>query len=573
MARVRTAIKKSKSMGLSLKTEHLKRYRDIGLLLLKYGRSDLVRHAQLQMALADVEPVPKVDPAESKELAADLEAMGPTFIKLGQLLSSRPDLLPQPYIAALSRLQDRVEPFPYADVERIVTAELGARMSRLFLDFDPEPTAAASLGQVHRATLRDGRAVVVKVQRPEIRTRIAEDLDALAEIVEFAADHTELGQRFALTETFDEFRKTLLRELDYRQELHHLQTLGENLREFDRIVVPAPVEDLSTSRVLTMEFIRGRKITSLSPLALAELDAKPLAEQLFNAYLKQILVDGFFHADPHPGNVFMTVDGRVALLDLGMVGRVTPSMQDELLRMVLAISEARGEEVANVTIRTGDPLPLFDEHTYRRSIAELVAQYQGATAEQIEVGKVVLEISRIASENGIRPAPELSVLGKALLNLDQVGRILDPEFDPNAAIRRNAGNIMHRRLLSRTSPANLLTTMLEMNDLVQGLPGKLNRVLDTFADNQIQIRVKVDQELWMMASMQKIANRITLGLVLAALIIGAAMLMQVDTEHTILGYPALAMVFFLIAAVSGLILAFSIVRHDPKGDADRRTHR
>lgn len=557
-------------MAISLHPHHLKRYRDIARLLIKYGRSDLVKQVQLDPALLEEEPE-LAEPGQSEELAADLEALGPTFIKLGQLLSSRPDLLPPAYVEALSRLQDDVEPFPYEEVERIVQTELGVRISKAFLEFDPTPVAAASLGQVHRALLRDGRRVVVKVQRPNIREQVAEDLDALAELADFLEEHTELGQRYALVDTLEEFRRTLVRELDYRQEALHLATLRENLREFERIVVPAPIDDYTTSRVLTMEYVAGRKITELSPLVRLELDGRALADELFRAYLKQILVDGFFHADPHPGNVFLTDDRRIALLDLGMIGRITPAMQDELLKLVLAISDGRGDEVADIAIRTGEPRPSFDEHGYRREIAQLVAAHQGMTAEQIQVGRVVLDVSRIAGERGIRPSPELALLGKALLNLDQVGRTLDPDFDPNAAVRRHAGEIMQRRLLKRASPANVLTSLLEMNELVQSLPGKLNRTLDIVAENRFELRVKLDEELWMMASLQKIANRITLGLVLAALIIGAAMLMQVDTAYRILGYPALAMVFFLVAAVGGLVLVVSILRHDPKGDLKKRT--
>jgi len=560
-------------MGLSLRPDHLRRYGQIAKLLIKHGRSDLVKQASLERALVGEAVADPLEPADSEELAADLEAMGPTFIKLGQLLSSRPDMLPPSYITALARLQDDVAPFAFEDVERIVASELGARISRLYLDLERVPLAAASLGQVHRATLRDGRPVVVKVQRPGIRDRVAEDLDVLAELADFVESNTELGQRFALIDTLEEFRRTLVRELDYQQEAMHLATLRENLSEFANIVVPAPIDDLTTSRVLTMDFIEGRKITSLGPIALTELDGSALADELFHAYLKQILVDGFFHADPHPGNVFLTRDGRIALLDLGMVGRLTQRMRDELLRMVLAISEGRGDEVADVAVRTGEARPAFDEVSYRRDVATLVAEYQGRTADQIQVGKVVLEVSRIAGDNGIRPSPELSVLGKALLNLDQVGRILDPGFDPNAAIRSRAADIMQRRLLSRASPSAMLGSILEMNELAQTLPGKLNSVLDTFADNRLEIRVKLDEEIWMMASIQKVANRITLGLVLAALIIGAAMLMRVETEYTIFGYPALAMIFFLVAAVSGMVLVVNIMRHDPKAELKRKAGR
>ncbi len=557
-------------MALSLRPQHLKRYGDLARLLIKYGRSDLVREARLDVTLPDEEiDAPQEVPPEAEELAADLERLGPTFIKLGQLLSSRPDIIPPQYAEALSRLQDRVEPFPFEEVEQIVSVELGIRISRAFAEFDSEPMAAASLGQVHQAVLRDGRRVVVKVQRPGIRERIAEDLEALGEMAEFLESHTELGKRYAVEDVFAEFRKTLLRELDYRQEANHLATLAENLREFERIVVPEPVEDYSTSRVLTMDHVRGKKITSLSPLARLEVDGDVLAEELFRAYLKQILVDGFFHADPHPGNVFLTDDGRIALLDLGMVGRLMPNMQEELLKLVLAISEGRGDEVATIGIRTGEPRPHFDEPRYRRGVAELVAAHQGATAQQIKVGKVVLEISRIAGESGIRPSPELSVLGKALLNLDEVGRTLDPVFDPNAAIRRNAAEILQRRLLKSVSPANLFATVLEMNELVQTLPSRLNLIFDNLADNKFRIEVHVPEEIWVMDSLQKIANRITLGLLLAALIIGAAMLMRVDTDFRILGYPGLAIIFFLIAAVGAILLAVSILRKDYPGEAKR----
>jgi ubiquinone biosynthesis protein len=553
-------------MGISLRPEHLQRYRHIARLLIRYGRSDLVRQARLDEVLGDESATTgQSDTAES--LADDLEAMGPTFIKLGQLLSSRPDLLPPAYIDSLSRLQDSVEPFPFEDVHRIIGEELGVRVSKAFLDIDRKPIAAASLGQVHRATLRDGREVVVKVQRPGIREQVSGDLDVLEEIAGFLDEHTDTGHRYAVADVLAQFRRSLTHELDYLREADNLRRLRQNLADFERIVVPVPVEDYTTSRVLTMDFVAGQKITELSPMRLAELDGKALADELFRAYLQQILVDGFFHADPHPGNVFLTRNGRIALIDLGMIGRITPNTRDDLMKLVLAISEGRGDDVAAVAIRTGRPLPDFDEQSYRREIGEVVAAHQGAVAEEIQAGRVVLEISRIAGRNGLRPSPELSLLGKALLNLDLVGRVLDPEFDPNAAIQRHAAGILQQRLLQRASPASLFTSMLEMNELAQTLPGRLNQALDTVAANRVEVRVRLTEEIWMMASMQKIANRITMGLVLAAMIIGAAMLMQVDTDVRILGYPAVAMILFLGAIVGGVTLLVGIIRHDPKAEA------
>jgi len=295
-------------MRISLKPQHLNRYRQIAWIFMKYGRSDLVKTTGLSEALSAEQQIPPEEKAKAEELAADLEQLGPTFIKMGQLLSTRVELLPPPYLEALSRLQDKVEPFSFGEVEKIVNEELGVRLSKAFSQFEDQPMAAASLGQVHRAVLRDGRPVAVKVQRPNIRERMVEDFEALEDIAEFFDKHTELGQRYEFCNLLDQFRRSLLQELDYRQEASNLRTMREQLRDFPRVIVPAPIPDYCTSRVLTMEFVPGKKITELNPLGRMEFDGTALAEELFRAYLEQILVDGFFHADPHPGNVFITPD-------------------------------------------------------------------------------------------------------------------------------------------------------------------------------------------------------------------------------------------------------------------------
>jgi ubiquinone biosynthesis protein len=550
-------------VSTSLKLAHVGRYKDIAVLLIKYGRSDVVTEAGWDEDVRDQDHA--VVPAKAEELAADLEAMGPTFVKLGQLLSSRSDLLPAPYIAALSRLQDNVTPFPFADVERIVTEELGVRISKAFEEFDEEPLAAASLGQVHRARLRDGREVVVKVQRPDIKKQMIEDLDALAEIAGVLDRRTKIGRRFHFSDMIEEFRKTLLAEIDYRREAHHLTLLANNLADFERLVVPLPVLDYTTVHVLTMDHIDGVKISALSPVALLELDGEALAEELFQAYLKQIFIDGFFHADPHPGNVFITPDGKVALLDLGMVSRLAPRMQEQLLQLVLAISEGRADDVGDVAIKIGETTVDFHEKAFRERVEDVVAHTQDATLGELQVGKVFLDMAKHAGETGIRLPPELTVLGKALLNLDGIGRILAPNFDPTASIERNSSRIMRQRMLKTVSPGNIYSGLLEMKDLVTRLPSRVNKILDAAADNRFGIRFDTGIDAHgFMRGLQTVANRITFGLIIAALIIGAAMLMHVPTTFTIFGYPGLAMLFFLGAAAGGLLLILRI------GLADRR---
>jgi predicted unusual protein kinase regulating ubiquinone biosynthesis (AarF/ABC1/UbiB family) len=410
--------------------------------------------------------------------------------------------------------------------------------------------------------MHDGRVVVVKVQRPGIREIIAEGMEALEEIAGFLDKHTQWGRRYEFGKMLEEFRRSLWRELDYRLEARNLRTLGANLLEFPGIVVPTPIEDFTTSRVLTMEHIRGKKITGLSPLARLDFKGADLAEELFHAYLKQILVDGFFHADPHPGNVFLTDDHRIALLDLGMVGHITPQLQENLLQLLLAVSDGRGDDAAAIAIKISELKEDFSENTFRQRVAGLVSEHQGSKMGQIQVGRVVLEITQISCDNGLRVPPELTMLGKTLLNLDLVGQTLDPKFNPNASIRRNAEKILQQRVWKTLSPTNLLGGLLEMKDLLVRLPSRLNRILDAIARNELKVKVETIDEDVIINGLQKIANRITLGLVLAALIIGAALLMRVETSFRIFGYPGFAILFFLAVGGGGLFLIIRILMHD-----------
>jgi ubiquinone biosynthesis protein len=546
---------------------HLHRYKQIAQLMWKYGRSDLVNQMGIDEALDEADRKPsQAGDTLPEQLADDLEAMGPTYVKLGQVLSSRPDLLPEPYLKALARLQDKVKPFPYEQVEEIVATELGARISKAFSRFDQTPIAAASLGQVHSAALRDGREVVVKVQRPEIAKQIAEDFEVLAQIADFFDAHTELGRKHRFLDMLEQFRLTILHELDYEREAQNLISVGENLAEFELIQVPQPVPDYTTRRVLTMDYVRGRKITKLSPIARLDIDGAVLAEELFRAYLKQVLVDGLFHADPHPGNVFLTDDGRIALLDLGMVGHTTPAMQQNLLKILIAISEGKSEDAAKVVIEISEVLEEFDATVFNRKLAQLIIDSQDRGLKQINVGRTLLDVTRTAAELGLIVPSELTVLGKTLLQLDEVGKILDPDFDPNAAIRRNVTEIMSKRMNRDATSGSAMKTLLDMKDFVAGLPDRLNKIMDALGKGEMEVNVKATDANLFMEGLQKIANRITSGIVLAALIIGASLLMRVETDFRVMGYPGLAMVCFLAAAGGGVWLLVSIFVNDQRRD-------
>lgn len=548
-----------------INADKLKRYKDIAYLLLKHANKSMTQSVgALDEAIIEEDMETSSAQGDPEQFVKDLEALGPTFIKLGQLLSTRPDFLPMPYIEALSRLQDNVEPFQYEEVEKIIQEELGVRISKAFNEFDRNPAAAASLGQVHRAVLRDGKHVAVKVQRPGIRIEILKDLDALEDIMDTAEKVAASARKFSLSGMMKEFRKTLLQELDYRLEAQNLNKIGKNLEQYETIIIPSPVEDYSTSKVLTMEFIKGTKITKLSPLTYLELNGKKLAEDLFKAYLDQVLVDGFFHADPHPGNVLLTEDKRIGLIDLGMVARIDPELREQLIKLLLYISEGRGKEAARVCIDLGPKTEDYNEENLLKEGGDFVARYYDAPLKQIKVGRVIMEITRIAAQNGVRVNPELTMLGKTLLNLDEIGNTLDPDFNPAGTIRKHVSEILEKHIWQSASPQNVFASMLDLKEFVQKLPARLNHLFDSLSGNKFEVKVRAFDDSKLMENMQKIANRITIGIILAALIIGAALMMRVGGGFTIFGYPGIAMILFLIAAVSGFFLILSILFNDEK---------
>ncbi len=534
-------------MKLRMRARHAKRYREIATLLYRNGRGDLVRSAGIDGVL-DEEQVQNGDPDAAARLADDLEAMGPTFIKLGQLLSSRVDLLTPAYVEALSRLQDDVEAFPLEEVEEIVSSELGVRLSRVFPTFEPKPLAAASLGQVHRATLRDGREVVVKVQRPGIRRQVLDDMEVLSDLAEVLDAHTDLG-RYGLADLLEEFRKSLLDELDYHREASNLETIGRILADHTGIVVPKAYPDFSSSRVLTMEFVEGKKITDLGPLAKLEVDGAPLADDLFAAYLEQVLVEGVFHADPHPGNVLLTPDGRIALLDIGMVARLAPVYRDRLVKLFLALADSRPDEVARIARTLGEELPDYDPVLFERAVTDVVGRSADASLSDLDVGAMLLQLTRRAGEAGLKMDPELVMLGKTLLNLDQVAATLDPTFEPRDALRRHTTDLM--RTSMKTSPAAMFATVLEAKEFVEALPGRVNRAFDAIGTGNFELRIKAFDEDEFLRGLHKLANVIAAGLILAAMILSSALLARPGANGPTTE-SRVALVVFVVAVVGAL---------------------
>ncbi|HVI60033.1 MAG TPA: AarF/UbiB family protein [Luteimonas sp.] len=532
--------------------------------LLKYRRAGVFTGLDLDAASGD--PVAPPPPeGKPEEFADDLEALGPTFIKIGQALSTRPDMVPAPYLAALERMQDDVAPVPFAQVREVVESELGVRISKAFAEFEEWPLGCASLAQVHRAALRDGRLVAVKVQRPGIVDTLRRDLDAIASLAGKADRITDLGRRVRFADWVHEFRRTLLAELDYRAEAENLERFGEHLAGYPELLVPAPVWDLTSRRVLTMELVAGTKVTEVSGLRRTEQSMSGLAAALMRGYLDQVFVHGEIHADPHPGNLLVTHDGRLALFDLGMVAHVPPRQRERLLKLLFAAVDGRGEEVAQESIAMGTRLEDFDESRFVRETGQLVATYAAhAGSRSLSEGRLMLELVGLSTACGLRTPAELSLLGKTLLNLEQVSSALDPDLDVKAVVERHLEHVLRERLKKSLSPSSIASEAIEVQGLLREAPRKVSDLLSLLAENRMQVRMTGLEESHLMENLQKIANRVSAALVTAALIVASAMMMRVETDSRLFGYPAVALVLFLVGAGLGIAIVLSALLGDRK---------
>jgi predicted unusual protein kinase regulating ubiquinone biosynthesis (AarF/ABC1/UbiB family) len=562
-----------------LKARNLGAYRDMLVLFTRYGRKDFrVELDAAEPVASELEEHP-VEPdvmARANAFANALKEMGPTYVKFGQLLSTRPDIVPPEYIQALEALQDDLEPFSFAEVERIVEEDLGVRMSKAFQYFESTPVAAASLGQVHRAVLRDGRDVVVKVQRPNVRDRVRRDLEVFTEIAGELEGHTQIARKLNLVSAIEQARRVMLAELDYLQEARNTRTLSRNLEQFPEIYVPEVIDDYTSPRVLTTELVRGRKVSKLTPLALIESDYAELAAVLTRAYLKQICVDGIWHSDPHPGNVFIseTIDGqngaRLVLLDFGMVSRISEEFQDEVVKLLLAVSSNKGRDAADACVRMSEMEESFDRAKFEKEIANVVASVHDAAARDINTGQLIFRLIGIANDNDLRVPSELAMLAKTLLHLDAITRKLDPEYDPKKVIRDYAEELMSQKLVQKFNPRNFYPALLDLNQLAVDLPNRVREIVDATAGGHLSFGVKLTQAEQFLGGIHKIANRITVGVIIAALLVSSSLMARVPTTFTIFGYPAIAVFGYVLASVAAFYLVISTLLKDRKDQEQAR---
>jgi predicted unusual protein kinase regulating ubiquinone biosynthesis (AarF/ABC1/UbiB family) len=357
----------------------------------------------------------------------------------------------------------------------------------------------------------------------------------------------------------------MLSELNYLQEARNTETLRANLAGFPQLYIPDVVNDMSSSRVLTTELVKGKKVSKLTPLALIEGNYAELASVLTQAYLKQICVDGFWHSDPHPGNVFIReIEGvpQIVLLDFGMCSRIGHEFQDEVIKLLLAISSNRGVEAADVCIRMSERQEKFDETKFTREISAIVAAVHDVTARDVNTGQLIFNVIAIANSNDLKVPGELAMLAKTMLHLDAITKKLDRDYDPQRVIRDYAEQLMTQKLAQKFNPRNFYPALLDLNQLVLDLPHRMRDILEQTAAGRMTFSMKLAQAEEFLAGIQKVANRISVGAIVAALLISSSLLMRVATPFKILGYPGLAMLGYMAAAAIAFYLVISILMND-----------
>ena len=545
-------------------------------------------------------------PQKAKEFRERLVELGPAYIKLGQVLSTRPDLMPAAYVKELEHLQDSVEPMPLDQVEQTIEAELGARIAKLFAEFDPNPLGSASLGQVHAAKLRDGRDVVIKVQRPNIREILADDIEFFRELARYFTEYTSAGDRVDMIGIVQQVERALRDELDYRTEARNAATFRRALAGFPHILIPRVIDAYTTHKVLTTERVRGVKINEIPAISRIDHDFSQLAEEFARAYLYQIAVSGHFHADPHPGNIFVVLrseenpltpadakaadrrfeereaqtpllktealamreakraadleDPKLAMVDFGMTSHLTKNMRDAIVRLLLAMADNDGDEVAEQLIKIGDPVEGFERNPFLKDISAIIAQHADQTVADTPTGLVLYEVISVSYRAGLRLPAELTLLAKALFNLDAVTRALDPSFNPSETVRKYTGEIANERARHDLSPRKMFEIASSTSDLLQALPRRLDTITERMSRNDFAFRVDAPQLPALLEGFEKIANRILVGLIIAGLLISSGLLLRY--------YSTLGLVGLVLAGGIGVYVLITVLvtdRRNAKG--------
>lgn len=545
--------------------KRLGRMADVAAVLARNGFADLVQRLDLPGSPAGAGEVDGRRLSSRYSVWARMrmvaEDLGPTFVKLGQLMSQRPDLLPRELVQELRKLQDQVSPEPFCDIEAAVQRALGKPIGEMFASFEPEPIASASLAQVHRACLAEGgRTVAVKVRRPGVVRVIQADLELLTALAGQLHQHVDALKPYNLPALAQEISGHLKKELDFVQEARNMVTARGLFELSGKVEIPDPVMELTTESVLTMDFIEGVRVEDAR---LSDRERKRLSRRLAGTVLDMILRRGFFHADPHPGNimVFRNAEGQpgLALLDWGLVGRLTRSMRFVVGDFLAALVARDADEMVRVLSEMGAAPSGTDLPGLTAEVEQLLDMVHSRPLKEIDTGRAILEVMEIMRRHRLMAQTQYALLDKALLEMEGLARELDPDFDPVEVARPYVRSLW----LERWRPDVLLGMMrrniTDTMNLVRHLPGRVDNILGKLERGELGVEFKHQGLVPLTRAIEASSNRVTVGLVLAALIVGSSMIITTGVEPKIFGLPALGLVGYLISGVGGLWLVWSIL--------------
>lgn len=551
--------------GLSA-TRDLGRVYDIASILIRYGFGDVVGRLGLAPVLARAGRVLPLGHME--ELVAlptpvrvrrALEEMGPSFVKLGQVLATRVDLFPPEWITEFGKLQNQAPEVPYAEIRAQLLEDLGAPPEEVFAWLDPKPLAAASIAQVHRARLHDGTEVVIKVRRPVIRRVVEADMRLLQRAAQAIEARFEELQQFQPSAMVRQFRISLGRELDLAAECRHAERIAASFAGSDEIIVPTVYWQYTGARMNVQDFIDGVSLSDLKAVDAAGLDRRLIARRGANAVLKMMFQDGFFHADPHPGNVFVLPGNRIALIDFGMVGRLSDARRNQVVGLLDALVARDADRVTDVLLEWATQ-PHADESQMALDVDALVDQYHGVALGRLNLAMMLVDVTTLLRSNRLALPADLALMVKVFVTLEGLGRSLDPEFDMASV----AAPFLREAMLARYSPATLARegarTLADTAQVLSALPRDIRRLMRSARRGNVKLHVDIDHLEDFGAQVNHATNRLTVGVVLAALIIGSSIALTVDGGPTLLGLPAFGLLGFLGAAIAGAWLVLSIWR-------------
>lgn len=536
------AKKEEKRIIRAKSLRHLKRYRQVVSVFAKYGLKDFAAYIQTFRL-----PKPLVIPALAKETAIDLrlalQELGPTFIKAGQLLSSRSDLLPKIIIKELQKLLDEVAPVEFKAIKEQLETEYGRKIKETFAHIDEQPLASASLAQVHKAKLKSGESVALKIQRPGIHKQIATDIDILYDFAAVLQDRIGSLKAYNLTDMVAEFERNLRKEMDFELEGLNMQLIAKNLKEFDQVKIPTIYRQYTTKKILCLEFVEGFKPTEREELEKAGLNTKELAWKLLDIYSKQIYVDGFFQADPHIGNIFIKADGLIQIFDFGSVGKLDDHLRKEIISIVFHFIFKEGEQATQSLIRLGSQKPHTDFTALRNDVSSMIADYATMPKEYFSVGQGLLDLTRIAAKHNIEMPANFSLVGKSFLLLDFIAHQLCSSFDYHEYLEHLMPLLLYERLQADFSLQRTFRNLMESSTLATGFPSKINYFLDKI--NKDELHVVFQHEG---------LEKVTEGLNRAGFVIALSLVAVGLTFLAILSYLSKVVILATSLAVLALIL-------------------